>query len=63
MPLGWALRAPDAIHLATARRVNAAECQTYDLDLFKYTDWIGRKVCVPDFDVQYPLPDSDDRNV
>lgn len=62
-PLGWKLSAPDAIHLATARRLNVTECQTYDHHLFKYANRIGRKVCVPDFDVQYPLPDSEDRNV
>lgn len=43
----WALKPFDAIHLATAEWVNAAEVQTYDKKLFKFHAMIGRQIREP----------------
>ncbi len=43
----WGLKPMDAIHLATARRMNANRFHTYDGDLTKYGDVIGIPVEEP----------------
>jgi len=47
LPKGWSLKAADAIHLATAKRVKVAEVHTYDDKLDRYADEIGIKICRP----------------
>jgi predicted nucleic acid-binding protein len=44
---GSGLRAADAIHLATARRVGVAEFQTYDTRLFQYSARVGFPIREP----------------
>jgi predicted nucleic acid-binding protein len=43
----WRLKPMDAIHLATARRMEVDEFYTYDQRLFKFDAEIGLKVCEP----------------
>lgn len=44
---GAGLQAADAIHLATARRIGAAEFQTYDSKLFRHSGLVGFAVQEP----------------
>ncbi len=44
---GWALTPIDAIHLATARRMEATEVHTYDDKLYKFSNDIGLEVREP----------------
>ncbi|MEX2237470.1 MAG: type II toxin-antitoxin system VapC family toxin [Dehalococcoidia bacterium] len=44
---GWSLKAPDAIHLATAQRIGVLEFHTYDDKLDKYDSDVGIKICRP----------------
>jgi predicted nucleic acid-binding protein len=44
---GWSLRALDAIHLATARRLHAREFHTYDDRLDKFSAILGLPVLRP----------------
>jgi len=44
---GWSLKPIDAIHLATARRMEATEFYGYDGKLAKFTDDVGFKICEP----------------
>jgi predicted nucleic acid-binding protein len=45
---GWKLRTNDAIHLASAQWVGAAELQTYDLrDFEKFRQLLGIIICEP----------------
>ena len=44
---GWSLKPMDAIHLATARRIEVNEFHTYDPALAKYAETVGYKVCEP----------------
>ncbi len=44
---GWSLKPMDAIHLATARRMEAEDFYTYDERLFKFDSEVGLKVCPP----------------
>lgn len=44
---GWSLKPLDAIHLATARRVEVQEFHTYDPALEKYEETVGYKICEP----------------
>jgi predicted nucleic acid-binding protein len=55
MVRGWRLTGMDAIHLATARRLEVAEMHTYDDKLFKYAEVLGIKVGPP-LVAQLPLP-------
>jgi predicted nucleic acid-binding protein len=43
----WRLCSADAIHLATALRVEAVELVTYDYELAEASRWIGLHVCAP----------------
>lgn len=47
MARGWSLKTYDAIHLASAEWVQAAEMNTYDEQLFKYSELIGIDVKIP----------------
>lgn len=48
VPLGWTgLRAPDAIHLATAKHMNVDEMHTFDNQLPRYSDVIGFPITEP----------------
>ena len=44
---GAGLKPPDAIHLATARRVNVVEFHTYDDRLFRYSSQMNFPVRIP----------------
>lgn len=44
---GWQLKPIDAIHLATAKSVNAQEFQTYDKSLEKFSTDLGIIICEP----------------
>lgn len=44
---GWKLKPMDAIHLATAKSCKAAEFQTYDKHLLKYSGSIGLPIVIP----------------
>ncbi len=41
------LKGKDAVHLATAMSVNAAEIHTYDDKLHAYSTMVGVPVCLP----------------
>jgi predicted nucleic acid-binding protein len=43
----WKLKPLDAIHLATAKSINADEIHTYDAEIFKYSQILGITICVP----------------
>jgi predicted nucleic acid-binding protein len=43
----WSLKAPDAIHFATARLMRASEFLTYDDRLYKYEPLVGFPVREP----------------
>jgi len=47
IPNGWSLKAADAIHLATAKRVGAAKFHTYDEALKKWATVVGLPVEEP----------------
>lgn len=47
IPRGWNLKPADAIHLATAVSIGAAEFHTYDRKLEKFTALVGFPVQVP----------------
>ncbi|HEV8636139.1 MAG TPA: PIN domain-containing protein [Chloroflexota bacterium] len=44
---GWSLRANDAVHLATAKRLGVAEFHTYDKRLDKYAEIVGFPIVRP----------------
>ena len=44
---GWALKPPDAIHLATAKAIEADEFNTYDEGLPRYASAIGCEINPP----------------
>ncbi|MBI4285081.1 MAG: PIN domain-containing protein [Chloroflexi bacterium] len=44
---GWQLKPLDAIHLATARRLQVAEFHTYDKRLLKYSNDVGFVITEP----------------
>ena len=48
LPQGWALKPPDAIHLATAKTIEADEFNTYDEGLRRYTTEIGCEIKPPE---------------
>jgi len=50
LPEGWSLKPMDAIHLATARQMQADRFHTYDPALKKYGDIIGIPVDEPNAD-------------
>lgn len=43
----WKLKPMDAIHLASARRIEADEFHTYDSKLFKFESMTGLRICEP----------------
>jgi predicted nucleic acid-binding protein len=44
---GWSLKPADAIHLATAKRMELNEFHTYEPGLNKYAEMVGFKICQP----------------
>ena len=44
---GWSLKPMDAIHLATARRMNVTDFHTYDERLFRYAPELGFTIGPP----------------
>ena len=45
----WSLKPADAIHLATAKRLNVTEIHTYEKTGWnKYQDVLGIKICAPE---------------
>jgi predicted nucleic acid-binding protein len=44
---GWRLQAADAVHLATAKRLNVAEFHTFDEGLDKFSELVGFPVIRP----------------
>jgi predicted nucleic acid-binding protein len=54
---GWSLKPMDAIHLATANWLQAAEFHTYDSLLQKFEDLVGFRVCEP-YALQGRLPNT-----
>lgn len=44
---GWSLKPLDAIHLATAQRMELSEFHTYEPRLNKYSELTGIKICEP----------------
>ncbi len=52
---GWgSLKAPDAMHLATARRMDVSEMHTYDQRLLKWNGHVAFPICEP-YATQMPL--------
>jgi len=47
MQRGWSLKAADAIHLATARRMEVGSLHTYDDKLPRYADDVGLSITAP----------------
>jgi len=48
MQNGWSLKPPDAIHLATASRLQVSEIHTYEKTAWnKYEPQLGIKICAP----------------
>jgi predicted nucleic acid-binding protein len=47
IPYGWRLSPRDALHLASAKRLEVDELQTWDGRLYKYSELIGLPVCAP----------------
>ena len=47
MQQGWALKPPDAIHLASAQWLGVQELHTYDDKMPRYSTMIGCKICAP----------------
>ncbi|MBI4289627.1 MAG: PIN domain-containing protein [Chloroflexi bacterium] len=47
IPKGWSLKPLDAIHLATAKWFKAAEFQTYDTRLLKFSNELGLPILQP----------------
>lgn len=47
LPGGWRLKPKDAIHLATAIEVQAAEFHTYDDKLERYEPYVSFKIRKP----------------
>ena len=61
IPLGYVLKSHDAIHLATAKYVDAKECFTYDDKLHKYNSYVGLNILSPYVSSpKLPLFSSDD---
>jgi predicted nucleic acid-binding protein len=58
MTRGWSLKGMDAIHLATARRLDVSEVHTYDDKLLKYGEVLGVRVGPP-LASQLALPVAD----
>ena len=56
---GWSLKPPDAIHLATATRMQATELFTYDTALPKYAARTGLSIGEP-YNPQGQLPGTED---
>ncbi len=54
---GWSLKPADAIHLATAVHMQAAEMFTYDSGLPKFSEHAGLKVCEP-YNPQESIPSA-----
>jgi hypothetical protein len=50
VPNGWSLKGFDAIHLATAKYIEATKLLTYDKKLFKYNTAIGLPVVPPELE-------------
>jgi len=49
MQNGWSLKPPDAIHLATAKRLQVSEIHTYERSAWnKYEPQLGIKICEPE---------------
>ena len=47
VPRGWSLTALDAVHLATARRLQVTEFHAYDNKLFRYSNDVGFPIMEP----------------
>ena len=52
---GWSLKPNDAIHLATAKRLQPLEIHVYDKGWCKYSQEIGCTICAPKID-RLPFP-------
>jgi len=59
IPYGWALQAADAIHLATAQRMNVDEYHTYEDKLVKFSQITGYRILEPRTD-RLAFPHTDD---
>jgi predicted nucleic acid-binding protein len=55
---GWSLKPADAVHLATARRMNVDEFHTYDDKLLKYSAQCGFPIAEPSTDTPRLFPPS-----
>lgn len=51
----WKLKAPDAVHLATAEHLDAYEFHTYDAPLKKYEEFVGCPITEPNYEFQQGL--------
>ena len=47
---GWSLKPNDAIHLATAKRLQPLEIHVYDKSWGKYSQWVGCTINEPKID-------------